>query len=136
MGISQLTSHLARRTSLAGTTIGSSDDTRDKDRTAHVSRVRREMLALRFGDVDLEGGLVTQRGETTKSRKTHVVPISTARLRAVLEWLRLDADGEPKADSAWVFSNDVVERLWIFHRRWQTVVLRAPTAIHLPRPLA
>ena len=55
------------------------------------------MLALRFGDVDLERGLITLRGETTKSRKTRVVPISTERLRAVIEWLRLDAEGDEKA---------------------------------------
>jgi integrase len=47
-----------------------------------------EMLALRFSDVDLERGLITLRGETTKSRKTRVVSISTERLRAVIEWLR------------------------------------------------
>ena len=84
-----------------------------------------EMLALRFADVDLERGLLTLRGETTKSRKTRVVPISTARLRAVLAWLRLDADGEPKADAALVFSNEVGQPLRVFHRQWQTLVLRA-----------
>ena len=83
------------------------------------------MLALRFADVDLERGLLTLGGETTKSRKTRVVPISTARLRAVPEWLRLDADGEPKADAALVFSNEVGQPLRVFHRQWQTFVLRA-----------
>jgi integrase len=59
-----------------------------------------EMLALRFGDVDLERGLITLRGETTKSRKMRVVPISTERLRAVIEWLRLDGDGRQAGGSA------------------------------------
>ena len=84
-----------------------------------------EMLALRFADVDLDRGLITLRGETTKSRKTRVVPISTERLRAVLAWLRLDADGEQKPDDALVFSNEIGEPLRLFHRTWQTIVLRA-----------
>ncbi len=84
-----------------------------------------EMLALRFGDVDLEHGLVTLRGETTKSRKTRVVPISTERLRAVIEWLRLDADGDEKAEEALVFSNEAGEPLRLFHRTWVSLVLRA-----------
>jgi integrase len=41
-----------------------------------------EMLALRFGDIDFARGLITLRGETTKSKKTRLVPIATARLRA------------------------------------------------------
>jgi integrase len=84
-----------------------------------------EMLALRFSDVDLERGLITLRGETTKSRKTRVVPISTERLRAVIEWLRLDADGDEKAEDVLVFSNDASEPLRLFHRTWVSLVLRA-----------
>lgn len=84
-----------------------------------------EMLALRFGDVDLERGLITLRGATTKSRKSRVVSISTERLRAVLEWLRLGADDEPKPDDALVFSNEIGEPLRLFHRTCQTLVLRA-----------
>ena len=84
-----------------------------------------EMLALRFNDVDLERGLITLRGETTKSRKTRVVPISTERLRAVIEWLRLDADGDEKPEEALVFSNEAGEPLRLFHRTWVSLVLRA-----------
>jgi integrase len=84
-----------------------------------------EMLALRFADVDLEHGLITLRGETTKSRKTRVVPISTERLRAVVEWLRLDGDGDEKPEEALVFSNEAGEPLRLFHRTWQSIVLRA-----------
>jgi integrase len=53
-----------------------------------------EMLALRFGDVDWKRQLIVLRGVTTKSKRTRVVPISTTRLKAVLEWLRLDVDGD------------------------------------------
>ena len=53
---------------------------------------RGEMLALRFGDIDWTRRMITLRGATTKSRRTRLVPIGTARLLAVLEWLRLDSD--------------------------------------------
>jgi integrase len=45
-----------------------------------------EMLALRFSDIDFARGLIKLRGKTPKNRKTRLVPIATARLRAVLEW--------------------------------------------------
>ena len=86
---------------------------------------RGEMLALRFADIDFGHGLIALRGETTKSRKTRLVPISTARLRAVLEWLRIDATGEKKADDALVFSNEVGEPLGSFSTAWVTAVLKA-----------
>ena len=84
-----------------------------------------EMLALRFRDVDLPRGLITLRGQTTKSGKSRVVPISTDRLRDVLDWLRIDAESEQKPDEVLVFSNEVGEPLRLFHRTWQTLVLRA-----------
>jgi integrase len=84
-----------------------------------------EMLALRFGDVDLRDGLITLRGETTKSKKTRIVPISTERLGAVLRWLRRDADGNQKSGETSVFSNEVGEPYRLMHRTWQGIVLRA-----------
>jgi integrase len=61
---------------------------------------RGEMLALRFADVDFKRGLIVLRGETTEGKKTRLVPISTQRFRAVLEWLRIDAEGMQKSDEA------------------------------------
>lgn len=84
-----------------------------------------EMLALRFADIDLERGLITLRGETTKSRKTRLVPISTTRLRDVLTWLRQDVEGKPKPLETRVFSNEVGEPYRLFHRQWQSIVLKA-----------
>ncbi len=84
-----------------------------------------EMLAVRFADVDLERGLITLRGETTKSRKTRVVPISAERLGAVIEWLRLEAEGDEKPEEALVFSNVAGEPLRLFHRTWVSLVIRA-----------
>ncbi len=86
---------------------------------------RGEMLALRFADVDLPRGLVTLRGETTKSRKTRVVPIATTRLRAVLEWLRLDAAGQEKPDEAPVFSYETGEAVGSIKTAWVVAVLKA-----------
>ena len=84
-----------------------------------------EMLALRFKDVDLVRGLITPRGETTKSRRTRLVPVATARLRAVLEWLQLDADGEKKPADALIFSDEAGEPVGSFRTAWVTAVLKA-----------
>jgi integrase len=84
-----------------------------------------EMLALRFKDIDFTRGLITLRGETTKSRRTRLVPIATARLRAVLEWLQLNADGEKKPADAFVFSDESGEPVGRFRTAWLTAVLKA-----------
>ena len=84
-----------------------------------------EMLALRFKDVDLGRGLITLRGETTKSRRTRLVPMATARLRAVLEWLLLDADDEKKPADALVFSDEAGQPVGRFRTTWVTAVLKA-----------
>ena len=84
-----------------------------------------EMHALRFKDVDFARGLITLRGETTKSRRTRLVPIATARLRGVLEWLQLDADGEQKSADTLVFSDETGEPVGRFRTSWVTAVLKA-----------
>jgi integrase len=86
---------------------------------------RGEMLALRFGDIDWKRRLIVLRGETTKSRRTRVVPIGTSRLLAVLEWLRLDSTGRQKSDEVPVFSNEAGEPLKTFKKAWQVAVLKA-----------
>ena len=86
---------------------------------------RGEMLALRFKDIDWKRRLILLRGSTTKSRRPRFVPISTGRLLAVLQWLRLGADGQPKPDDAPVFSNGVGEPLRTFRRAWLITVLKA-----------
>ena len=83
------------------------------------------MLALRLADINWTRGPITLRGETTKSQRTRLVPISTRRLRAVLEWLRMDADGHPQPEETFVFSNEVGERLLHFHDPWLRTVLKA-----------
>ena len=86
---------------------------------------RGEMLALRFADIDWQRQVITLRGATTKSRRTRVVPIGTDRLRAALQWLRIDADGDQKADDVAVFSNEAGEPIKIFKKSWVLTVLKA-----------
>jgi len=86
---------------------------------------RGEMLALRFADIDMTRLLITLRGVTTKSRKTRFVPIATERLRAVLNWLRIDAAGKQKPDEALVFSDEAGEPVGSFRTAWVTAVLKA-----------
>jgi integrase len=86
---------------------------------------RGEMLALLFGDIDWKRRLIVLRGQTTKSRRTRVVPIGTSRLLAVLEWLRLDSTGGQKGDEVPVFSNEAGEPLKTFKKAWQVAVLKA-----------
>ena len=86
---------------------------------------RGEMLALRFGDIDWTRRVITLRGTTTKSRRTRLVPIGTARLLAVLEWLRLDSACERKGDDVPVFSNETGEPLKTFRKGWVVAVLKA-----------
>ena len=58
---------------------------------------RGEMLALTWADIDAKPGWLRLRGETTKSGRTRWVPVSTGRLKAVLDFQRVAADGESKA---------------------------------------
>jgi integrase len=53
------------------------------------------------------------------------VPIGTVRLRAVLDWLRIDAEGQHKADNARVFSNSVGEPIAYFRTAWEAACRRA-----------
>ena len=69
--------------------------------------------------------MITLRGATTKSRRTRLVPIGTARLLAVLEWLRLDSEGLTKAADVPVFSNEAGEPLKTFKKAWVVAVLKA-----------
>ncbi len=85
-----------------------------------------EMLQLQFRDVDLARLKIVLRGETTKSGKTREIPINTTRLKAVLAFQRLDADGNRKSADARVFSNAVGDPVDKFPRRaWETTVLQA-----------
>ena len=83
------------------------------------------MLALRFGDIDWTAQTITLCGETTKNGKTRQIPVGTLRLKAIFEWLRLDANGEEKSDDVPVVSNEVGEPMGSFRTSWKTAVLHA-----------
>ena len=53
------------------------------------------------------------------------MPIATTRLRAVLDWRRLDIDGSEKPDEALVFSDEAGEPIGRFRTAWVTAVLKA-----------
>ncbi len=86
---------------------------------------RGEMLAMTWEDVDARPGWLRVRGATAKSGKTRFVPVSTDRLKAVLDYLRLEADGERKHPTAPVFSNEAGEPVRDFRYAWEATVLRA-----------
>jgi integrase len=79
---------------------------------------RGEMLALRFGDIDSGRHLMVLRSEATKSRRSRAVPLATARLGAVLDWLQLQADGTKKPADALVFSDEAGAPLGRFRTAW------------------
>lgn len=86
---------------------------------------RGELLSLRFGDVDFDRRVIRVRPEIAKSKRGRCIPIATTRLRAVLEWLRIDADGVQKDDEAPVFSNRVGEPLRDFREDWEDALTAA-----------
>jgi len=86
---------------------------------------RGELLSLRFGDVDFDRHVIHIRPENAKSKKGREVPIATTRLRTLLEWLRIDAEGKRKPPEAAVFSNEVAEPIKHFHTAWYAALRRA-----------
>src|SRR5689334_3800099 len=84
-----------------------------------------ELLTIRFADIDFERQVIFLRAQTTKSRESRAIPIGTVRLRAVLDWLHLDAAGEKKRRDAVVFSDETGGPLGRFRTAWVTAVLKA-----------
>jgi integrase len=84
-----------------------------------------EMLAIRVKDADLDRHEMTLRAQTTKSGKTRAVPISTQRLRAVVEWFRTDETGKARAGHSPLIRNRFGKRIGSFRTTWETTVLRA-----------
>jgi integrase len=84
-----------------------------------------EMLQLRIQDADLERGEITLRAPTTKSGRTRKVPISTKRLRAVIEWFRTDEKGKARTGKAPLIGDQDGESIGGFRTSWETAVLRA-----------
>ena len=66
-----------------------------------------EALSLKVSDVDLEAGMVTVRGETSKNRKYRVVPVERRTARLLEELIRENAG----FDSEYIFLSNYGERL-------------------------
>jgi integrase len=86
---------------------------------------RGELLSLRFSDVDLERNVIHIRAANAKSKKGRDVPVATTRLRTLLKFLSIDANGETKQPDASVFSNEVGEPIEDFRGPWTAALKRA-----------
>jgi integrase len=86
---------------------------------------RGEMLEIRVADVNLDRGEIVLRGATTKSGKSRTVPISTLRLRSVVEWFLQDGAGHGKVSDAPLISNAAGEAIGTFRRAWEDANLLA-----------
>jgi len=82
------------------------------------------LLTLRWVDVSLARGEIILRAEHTKDRENRIIPIS-ARLRTLLQMRASGPDGAPLPPSAYVFGDEVGQRVGNVRRAWQTTVLRA-----------
>ena len=78
-----------------------------------------ELLALRWADVRLDRDELTVPAAIAKSGLSRTVPISQ-RLRAILELRRLDPEGQELPASAFVFGNEVGERIASVKKAWGT----------------
>ena len=86
---------------------------------------RREMLAIRGKNADLDRNEITLRAQTTKSGKTRTLPISTQRLRAVIDWFRADESGKVRPGDSPLIRNRFGKKVGSFRTTWETTVLRA-----------
>jgi len=84
-----------------------------------------EMLEILIKDVNLDRGEIVLRGPTTKSKRTRAVPISTLRLRAVVEWFQQDVSGNQNPSTSVLISNEVGEPIGTFRRPWENTNLLA-----------
>src|SRR5262245_59987166 len=96
-----------------------------------------ELLGLQVKDVRVTTGPKGQKRQTlvlpaekTKTNSTREIPVDS-RLADVLEMRRVGPDGKPLGPDAYVFGNEVGERIGSIKKAWQTAVLRAHG--HTPR---
>jgi integrase len=85
---------------------------------------RGELLALQWADVSLAKGELTIRAENAKTKRRRVLPISP-RLRGVLVLMQTGPEGKEWPPHAYVFGNEIGERVGDPKTAWQVCVLRA-----------
>ncbi len=83
-----------------------------------------EILNVQFKQLRWDLNELHLSNRTTKGLRTRYVPLSQE-LRAMLELRRHDPDGEEFRPDAYVFGNEVGERLKNYQKAWSTLRLRA-----------
>jgi integrase len=83
-----------------------------------------ELLRLQWCDVREVDNVLLLPAAKTKTATARDVPI-TARLGGILEMRRLNPAGEPLGPEAFVFGNELGQRIGSIKRAWQTCVLKA-----------
>lgn len=78
-----------------------------------------EVLSLQWKDVNLERREILIEAIKAKTRTARIVPIST-RLKGVLEMRRLNPAGKEFGPEAYVFGNEVGERVGSIREAWET----------------
>jgi len=83
-----------------------------------------EILSVQFKQLRWDLNELHLSNRTTKGLRTRYVPLSQE-LRAMLELRRHDPDGDEFGPEAYVFGNEVGERLKNYQKAWSTLRLRA-----------
>jgi integrase len=83
-----------------------------------------EILNVQFKQLRWDLNELHLSNRTTKGLRTRYLPLSQE-LRAMLELRRYDPDGEEFTPDAYVFGNEVGERLKNYQKAWSTLRLRA-----------
>jgi integrase len=83
-----------------------------------------EILTVQFKQLRWDLNELHLSNRTTKGLRTRYVPLSQE-LRAMLELRRHDPDGDEFGPEAYVFGNEVGERLKNYQKAWSTLRLRA-----------
>ncbi len=83
-----------------------------------------ELLKLQWRDVSLKRGELQLRAENTKTATTRIIPISD-RLRAVLDMVKTDPNGQEFGPLAYVFGDELGHRIKAIRSAWRTAVLKA-----------
>ena len=83
-----------------------------------------EILSVQFRQLRWDLNELHLSNRTTKGLRTRYLPLSQE-LRAMLELRRYDPDGEEFSADAYVFGNEVGERLKNYQKAWSTLRLRA-----------
>ena len=83
-----------------------------------------ELLSVQFKQLRWDLNELHLSNRTTKGLRTRYVPLSQE-LRAMLDLRRYDPDGQPFGPDAYVFGNEVGERVRNYQKAWSTLRLRA-----------